>query len=391
MSWEKVGLPDLCEINVGKTPSRNEPDFFGPGENWVSIADMNGKTFISDTKEQVTIAGVKSANMKLVPANTVLFSFKLSVGKTCITSKPMYTNEAIAALPIRDCTKLDTKFLYYALKSQDFSHLGEKAAKGLTLNKEKLSKIQLAIPPFKVQQKIASVLDQADILRQKDQQLLKKYDELLESVFYKMFGDPVRNENGWEIMQLVQCCKKVTDGTHDTPERLKEGVKFITGKHIRPFKVDYDNSDYVTEEVHKEIYRRCNPEYGDVLYTNIGVNLATAAMNTVEYEFSMKNVALLKPDPQLLIGRFLEHCLNNYHFKSKVVSLTGIGGAQQFLNLKQIKALKIPVPPLSNQEKFARIIEEIERHKSIASIQITNSETLFQSLLQKAFKGELVN
>ena len=106
------------------------------------------------------------------------------------------------------------------------------------------------------------------------------------------------------MRKLEEVCTKITDGTHDTPERLTEGIKFITGKHIRPFSIDYNNSDYVTIKVHTEIYKRCNPEYGDILYTNIGVNYATAAMNTVNYEFSMKNVALLKYNRTILSGRF---------------------------------------------------------------------------------------
>src|SRR5699024_125595 len=115
----------------------------------------------------------------------------------------------------------------------------------------------------------------------------------------------------WDELKMVEICSKVTDGTHDTPERLANGIKFITGKHIRPYKIDYNNSDYVTNQVHQEIYKRCNPEKNDVLYTNIGVNLGTAALNTVDYEFSMKNVALLKPIKSKVIGRYLEYFLNS--------------------------------------------------------------------------------
>jgi len=252
-----------------------------------------------------------------------------------------------------------------------------------------LEGIQIPLPPLPQQQKIANILDAADALRQNDKALIAKYDELTQALFLDMFGDPVSNPKGWEEKSLNELCTKITDGTHDTPLRLTEGIKFITGKHIRPFVIDYDNSDYVTEEVHNEIYRRCNPEYGDILYTNIGVNFATAAMNTVDYEFSMKNVALLKYKRELLNGRFLESILNNGFFKDRLKRAFGIGGAQQFLSLSNIKSIMVLNPPLDLQNQFAERVAVIEEQKAIAQKSLEHSESLFNSLLQKAFKGEL--
>lgn len=253
-----------------------------------------------------------------------------------------------------------------------------------------LSKVKIPLPPLPQQQKIANILDAADALRQNDKALIAKYDELTQALFLDMFGDPVSNPKGWGEKSLNELCSKITDGTHDTPLRLTEGIKFITGKHIRPFVIDYDNSDYVTEEVHKEIFRRCNPENGDILYTNIGVNFATAAMNTADYEFSMKNVALLKYKRELLNGRFLESILNNEFFKDRLKRVFGIGGAQQFLSLSNIKSIMILNPPLDLQNQFAERVAIIEEQKAIAQKSLEKSEELFNSLLQKAFKGELV-
>jgi type I restriction enzyme S subunit len=258
------------------------------------------------------------------------------------------------------------------------------------INFKTVSKVKLPLPPLPQQQKIANILDAADALRQNDKALIAKYDELTQALFLDMFGDPVSNPMGWGEKSLNDLCTKITDGTHDTPLRLTEGIKFITGKHIRPFVIDYDNSDYVTEEVHNEIYRRCNPEYGDILYTNIGVNFATAAMNTVDYEFSMKNVALLKYKREFLNGRFLESILNNEFFKDRLKRVFGIGGAQQFLSLSNIKSIMILNPPLELQNQFAERVAVIEEQKAIAQKSLEKSEALFNSLLQKAFKGELV-
>ena len=254
-----------------------------------------------------------------------------------------------------------------------------------------LSKVKIPLPPIDQQKKIAAILDAADAYRQKTKALIEKYDELTQSLFLDMFGDPVGNPKEWKITLLSDACSKITDGTHDTPDRLKEGMKFITGKHIRPCTIDYDNSDYVHKDVHDIIFRRCNPELGDVLYTNIGVNLGTAAVNKVEYEFSMKNVALLKPKRDLIIGRYIEYFLNSESMKKKIVHIGSLGGAQQFLSLTLLRRLKINLPHLEQQNQFAERVQAIEAQKAQAQASLAGAEDLFNSLLQRAFKGELTS
>jgi type I restriction enzyme S subunit len=281
------------------------------------------------------------------------------------------------------------EYLMYYLNFTDLNLYINGATRG-KLTQSALNSIPISLPPLETQQKIASILDAADTLRQKDKALLAKYDELTQSLFLDMFGDPVSNPKVWEKKTLNELCNKITDGTHDTPKRLTEGIKFITGKHIRPFEIDYINSDYVTEEVHKEIFKRCNPEYGDILYTNIGVNFATAAMNIVDYEFSMKNVALLKYKRDILNGRFLESILNNEFFKDRLKNAFGIGGDQQFLSLSNIKAIQVLCPPIKLQNQFAERVAIIGQQKVQAQASLEKSEELFNSLLENAFKGELV-
>ena len=245
--------------------------------------------------------------------------------------------------------------------------------------------IKIPIPPLSEQHRIVSELELLSGIIEKKKAQLKEYDQLAQSIFYDMFGDPIENPKGWEVKKLGEVCKKITDGTHDTPQRLEKGVKFITGKHIRPFLVDYDNSDYVTEEVHKEIFQRCNPELGDVLYTNIGAGIGNAAINTVEYEFSMKNVALLKPLRSIVNGYFLEFYLNNDKIKTIIIDNYSNGGAQKFLSLKSIAKITVPLPPLSLQQSFAEKIEAIEKQKSLIQQSIAETQTMFDFTMDKYF------
>ena len=288
-------------------------------------------------------------------------------------------SSALKILNVRS-NQVDIKYVYYQMKGVK---IDTQLHKRYWISR--FSKKQIPLPPLETQKQIAQTLDNAAALRDKTQQLLTEYDQLAESIFLDMFGDPVTNPNGWEENKMSSICCKVTDGTHDTPERLKEGIKFITGKHIRPYKIEYENSDYVTENTHNEIFKRCNPEKNDVLYTNIGVNLGTAALNSVEYEFSMKNVALLKPNDDLIKGRYLEFFLNNINMKKKILWIASIGGAQKFLSLNQLRKLKVLVPPIHLQNQFVEKIALIEQQKDLAKQELQESEDLFQALLQKAF------
>lgn len=385
--WKEEKIGNIINLTIGKTPSRKKTEYFTGDNLWVSIADIKSIN-LTDTKEKITEQAIKDSNIKKVKAGTLIMSYKLSIGKMAFASQDLYTNEAIVALNI-EIEDLDKKFLYYYLLNADLEKTTDRAVKGKTLNKAKIEQIPIQFPPLQQQEKIVKVLDLTSNLIEKQKELLEKYDLFLKSKFIEMFGNPIENPMGWEWKVLENICNKITDGTHDTPERLKEGIPFITGKHIRKNFIDYENCDYVNENIHREIYKRCNPEYGDILYTNIGVNLGTAAINKVEFEFSMKNVGLLKNKKDISNSSFISYYLNSDKYYFYIKTISSIGGAQQFLSLKEIKKLKIFLPPIELQNKFASIVEKVETIKEKENQKLKQIEDLHNSMMQKVFKGEI--
>lgn len=175
---DEVSFADVIDVTIGGTPSRANDLYWDKDKStdnrWISIANMNS-SFISDSTEYISDEGVKKSNVKLLPEGTVIFSFKLSLGKKAILEKACYTNEAIAGLVIKDDASLSRDYLFHALDFVDVNREIDQAVKGKTLNKAKLLRLKLPIMPLEEQQKVARVLNCA----QKEIALLERKRDLL--------------------------------------------------------------------------------------------------------------------------------------------------------------------------------------------------------------------
>ena len=163
-------LGEVCEINIGGTPLRNNSDYWNNGNNiWVSIRELNNN-IITDSKEKISDLGVRESNVKLIPKNTILFSFKLSIGKIAISGCELYTNEAIAGLIVKEDIVI-MKYLYYILQDiKTFKSNG--CIGGGSLNKQSLSEIKLPIPTLEKQKEIVKRLDSYnDIIKQIEKEI----------------------------------------------------------------------------------------------------------------------------------------------------------------------------------------------------------------------------
>ena len=383
----KVKLSQAFDLQMGKTPSRNIAEYWGGDHKWVSIADIgNAGKYISETKECITDEGVSGSGIKVVPKGTVIMSFKLSIGKTAITSEDMYTNEAIMAFIDKGIYPVDPNYLYHLCYGTDWTAGTNKAVMGLTLNKATLSEKMINLPSVEEQKDIAEKLDEVDSLINIQQRQLAKLDELVKSRFVEMFGDPVENTKKWTVHFLCDVCTKLTDGTHFSPESYETGeYRYVTAKNINISGFDFSNITYVNADVHNEIYARCNPEYGDVLYIKDGVTTGIAMVNTLHEPFTMlSSVALLKQNRAIVDGTYLCGVLNNQHMYDAIRSDMG-GAAITRLTITKLNRIEIPVPPLALQQQFTAFVEQIDKSKLAVKQSLEKLETLKKSLMQQYF------
>ncbi len=176
-NWKFVKFDDVLKIDIGGTPSRNRCEYWdndkSTNNRWVSIRDMK-KTRITQTKEHLTDFGAQNCNANLIPAETVIMSFKLTIGKAAILAHSSYTNEAIAALIPRKPEDISRDFLFHSLKVVNFDKEIDQAVKGKTLNKEKLKRLRIGIPNYIEQTAIAERINAANQLIDKEREALKQ-------------------------------------------------------------------------------------------------------------------------------------------------------------------------------------------------------------------------
>lgn len=215
---------------------------------------------------------------------------------------------------------------------------------------------------------------------------IKNLDNLVKARFIEMFGDPIRNPYGWYNDCLNNVCTKINDGTHCSPESFDKGdYMYITAKNIKQNGLDLSNVTYVSEKVHKPIYQRCNPEFGDILYIKDGATTGIATINTMKNEFTLlSSVALLKYDRSLINGYYLIHLLNSKEMYSKIRKNMG-GAAITRLTIAKIKKIKVIVPPIDLQNQFADFVQKVDKSREAVKKSLEKTQQLYDSLMQEYF------
>ena len=213
----------------------------------------------------------------------------------------------------------------------------------------------------------------------------------IEDMIVPVEEQPYKLPDSWVWVKLDNLCSKITDGTHKTPKYTDSGVPFISVKDIYDNQVSFDNTKFISQEEHNELYKRCNPEYDDILLTKSGTIGRTAVIKT-QNEFSLfVSVALLKNYKNIIDSSYLS--LNIQDFFNKInISQTIKGGVIKNYHITDMKEQLIPLPPLEEQQEIVRILDEVLENENKVKELLELEERidiLEKSILNKAFKGEL--
>ena len=378
-------LDEICDVIAGQSPPSDTYNSNGEG-----IPFFQGKADFGFFYPKVRYWCNKPTKISL--PNDILFSVRAPVGPTNINNIKACIGRGLSALR---CKKnvLEMKYLLHYLRAHEnqIADLGTGSTfKAITISE--LKKLQIPLPPLPTQQKIASILDAADALRQKDKALLAKYDELTQSLFLDMFGDPVSNPKGWDMKIMANVCEKISVGFVGVCEpyytEKQKGIPMIRTGNLGEGFLRYDKMKFVTKEFHLK-QKKSQIFKDDILIARHGDNGKAVLYNGEFEEANCLNIIILRPAKGLLNGTYNVNMLNNESTRNSILGKTG-GATQKVVNTKEIQKLIVPIPPINLQNQFAERVQVIEQQKAVAQASLEKSEELFNSLLQKAFKGELV-
>jgi len=194
---------------------------------------------------------------------------------------------------------------------------------------------------------------------------------------------PFELPEGWVWCRLGEVVLKITDGFHNTPARVKEGVPYVLATQIKSEGIDFENCSYVSPKDHKELWTKAFPQKGEILLVNIGAGCGTPAIIDVEFEFSFKNSAIIK-QPKEIDTHFLFNYLLS--IREKVYNEIIQGGAQPFLSLRMINNLLFPFPQLAEQQRIVAKVKQLQKQLSELEAQVQHSRQYAQQLLQSVLK-----
>ena len=277
------------------------------------------------------------------------------------------------------------EYVAYALKSLNLASY----ASGATIPHiyfKNYGESPIPVPPIAEQEKIVAELDCLSGIIEKKKQQLKELDNLAQSIFYEMFGDPVENDMGWDVKKLGEVCD-VRDGTHDSPKYLENSeYVLVTSKNITSGgDIDFTTANYISKEDYDAINKRSYVDFGDIIMAMIGTIGKPIIVKETSRKFCIKNVALIKfEDSTFVTNTYIQALLSNDSYASYIQG-NNKGGTQKFIALGTIRKLLIPIPPLALQQDFASKIEAIEKQKELIAQSIKETETLFNSRMDYYF------
>ena len=386
MQYEALALGDLFAVTSGGTPSRGNPAFFENGTiPWVKTGDLKEK-YIYDAEEKITELAIEKSAAKVFPENTVLLAmYGATIGACSILRTAAASNQACAAfLPT---SKVLPEFLYYYLLSQRDTFINDGVGGAQpNISGTYLKRFKIPLPPLETQKHIARVLEQADALRKHAQQMETELNQLAQSLFLEMFGDVEKNPKKWQIKEIGKIADVETGSTpaRTTAEFYGGDIPWVKTGEVVDSRI-CGAEEKITDLAIKKSNCKIFP-VNTVLVAMYGQGKTRGRVGLLSIPAATNQAcAAILPTDNALPEFIFEYLKLQY---SKLRAL-GRGGNQENLNLSLVKSFPIFVPPLAEQRLFVErkasldlILEEAKRETEMLS-------ALFDSLVQRAFKGEL--
>lgn len=377
-NWQVKSLGEVAEFINGRA---FKPEEWGTkGLPIIRIQNLTGFSSIYNYFD----GDVNDKN--LVRKNDILISWSASLGVYVWGGDDAVLNQHIFKVALKK--DIDRIFFFYLVKTridEMISNVHGSTMKHIT--KGRFDNIKVKLPPLPIQKQIADILGKADEAKQKRYEANKLTDKFLQSVFIEMFGDPVKNPKGLERKTIEEISKVSTGGTpsRENPEYFTGNIPWVKTTEVNNNRI-FETEEKITDKALNESNCTMFPK-GTVLIALYGQGLTRGRASILEIEACTNQACAAILPSNKINSIFLWQQLLHFYYHLRSLSR---GGNQPNLNLSFIKNLNIIFPPLPLQQQFADIVNKIEALKEKQKQLEQELENLFQSLMQKAFKGELV-
>ena len=385
--WPMVCLGDAVTFRGGGTPRKDVAEYWSDEIPWATVKDFKSLE-LSQTQDSISKKGLESSASNLIPAGHVIIPTRMALGKAAINTIDVAINQDLRALVPKQ--PIDTAYLLHSMLG--LADIIERNGSGATvkgITQQRLSGLQIPLPPLSEQRRIAGILDAANVLRAKRREALAQLDTLLQSTFLDMFGDPVTNPMGWDVVPFSELGNLVSGAT---PSKARDdywngSTPWVSPKDMKVSRI-LDAQDHVSDSAFAETNLKLLPDRhllivvrGMILAHSfpVAINLVPVAIN--------QDMKAIRPSNRFDLT-FLLECIR--HLKRKILSgvSTAAHGTKRF-DGETMKKILVLVPPIDLQRRFAAIVESVERQKTHMRAHLAELDALFASLQSRAFSGTL--
>ena len=378
----------------------------------IQLSNVSENGWKDDNVRYTTFEHAKTISRSIVKPGDIVITKMMPAGRAMICpnleKEYVLSSDSVKFVPW-DC--LDRKYMTLGINSTVFRKQVQENTQGITRARTSLKKLKSYIYPLaplaeqkRIVYRIESLFAKLDEAKEKIQQVLDGAEMRKAAILHKAFTGELtktwRKENGISEASWVEytlqsvCTMKITDGTHKTPTYSDKdnGVVFLSAKDITSGEINWENTKYITSELHTELYSRLAPQINDILLAKNGTTGVAALVKEDKVFDIYVTLALLRPNVEIVIPEYLLNIINSPLCKVQFnENLTGIGVPN--LHLRDIKDVKIKVPSISEQEIISDKVEMLLANEGMVTKnclkQIEVIDTMKKSILAKAFRGEL--
>jgi type I restriction enzyme S subunit len=391
--WRLMELKDICLKKAEYGSGAKAIDFEYKKPRYVRITDIDDN---GNLKKNNIVSPDLVEEKYFLEENDLLFARSGSVGKTYLYKKSdglcQFAGYLIRFKPNPEI--IDSDYLNYTVKSPHYWNWIESKKKTMTIsniNAKQYSGLKIPVPPLENQKKIVEILEKAKKLKEWRAEADELADDYLESLYLNFFGNVTNNPKGWEEKTIEELCSEIVDCPHSTPKYADYETEFpcIRTTELKKGYINWKEMKYLDEDEYNERIKRLKPLEGDIVYGREG-SFGEAARVPKDTKISLgQRVMLFRPNEDICNSTFLWALLRSKGIYYQAVQKTS-GSTVGHVNIRDIKRFKAFCPPIELQNQFADAVKQFEEIKAYQSQSKQEIDNLFNTLMQKAFKGELV-